>query len=180
MPWQPHPALLEQASSPELFASLRVPFDLERAQEIFNYGVQSVRVLMLISRKRSAFSESFIAPSLSVSKKPFMDVIGVFSSCETFATKSRRMFSNVLRRVTSFNTISARVSLLGNPVRWRLEPEGRHPVAYYHYVAFQGISARKRASFEPMEVGVANGLLNAFPLTFSRLILKGLPLPGLF
>ena len=48
----------------------------------------------MIWRNRRASIGSSLAPSRRVSTKPLIDAIGVFSSCDTLATKSRRMFSS--------------------------------------------------------------------------------------
>ena len=59
-----------------------------------------------MSRNRSACGRSSMAPSRRVSTKPLMLVIGVLSSCDTLATKSRRMFSSRRIWVMSFSTTS--------------------------------------------------------------------------
>ena len=64
-----------------------------------------------IWRNRSEASGSLIAPSLSVSKNPLIEVIGVLSSWETFATNSRRIASSRLSRVTSLSTTTAPMRL---------------------------------------------------------------------
>ena len=61
----------------------------------------------MMPRNFSADSGSRIAPSSSVSTNPLIAVIGVRSSWETFATKSRRKFSSRRMRVMSFKTTTA-------------------------------------------------------------------------
>ena len=63
--------------------------------------------LWMMDRNRCASSRSSGGFSCSVSTKPLMLVMGVRSSCETLATKSRRMFSRRRNRVTSLSTSSA-------------------------------------------------------------------------
>ena len=58
----------------------------------------------MMRRNRSASAGSSLAPSSSVSAKPLIEVTGVLISCETLATKSRRMASSAAGGVTSFST----------------------------------------------------------------------------
>src|SRR6267378_3491745 len=61
----------------------------------------------IISRKRTRFCESSIAPARSVSAKPWMAVSGVRNSWETLATKSRRTRSSLRSSVMSWSTMTA-------------------------------------------------------------------------
>ena len=58
----------------------------------------------IIFKNISRDCSSFFAPSIKVSANPLIEVIGVLSSCETFATNSRLKFSNFFRLVISCNT----------------------------------------------------------------------------
>ena len=58
-----------------------------------------------IPRKRMELAGSSKPSSRIVSTKPLINVIGVRSSWETLATKSRRTFSRCRSRVTSCSTI---------------------------------------------------------------------------
>ncbi len=59
---------------------------------------------MIVPKKRGATSPSWSAPSSSVSAMALMDVSGVRSSWETFATKSRRTRSSRRSSVRSRST----------------------------------------------------------------------------
>ena len=63
--------------------------------------------LAMICKKFRAFSGSCMAPSSRVSTNPLMEVMGVLSSWETLATKSRRACSRRRNRVTSLSTMRA-------------------------------------------------------------------------
>ena len=65
----------------------------------------------MMRTNRRAASGSSRAPSSSVSAKPLIEVTGVLSSWETFATKSRLTASSRLRRVTSLSTTTAPTTL---------------------------------------------------------------------
>ena len=83
------------------------PFDPREQQQVADDRVQAVD----LARARCAGTAgrwpcSSRPSSSSVSTKPLIEVIGVRSSCETLATKSRRTFSKCRSRVTSCSTIS--------------------------------------------------------------------------
>ena len=66
--------------------------------------------IMPRKRRRCALLESWHGSSASVSTKPVSTVTGVFSSCDTLATKSRRMVSRRSCAVTSRELRSFRSS----------------------------------------------------------------------
>ena len=60
--------------------------------------------LSIISK--NLFLVSLSSTYLNVSENPFIEVNGVFNSCETFATNSLLMFSNLLISVISSTEIT--------------------------------------------------------------------------
>ena len=61
----------------------------------------------ILERKRFAVATSSRPPSSRASTKPRIDVRGVRSSCEAFATKSRRIRSTRWRSLTSLKVMTA-------------------------------------------------------------------------
>ena len=77
------------------------------------------------SVNRRAAGGSSIAPSRSVSAVARIDATGVFSSCEAFATKSRRIASSCVASVTSRTTSRTAVAPTGT--RWPAAIESATP-----------------------------------------------------
>ena len=99
---------------------------LERLSKSSTIKLSLSVCLAIISRNRFASSGLSIAPSWSVSTNPLIDVIGVFSSCETFATKSRLTSSISLRTFAS--SANSAESGIGN--LWLICPEAKPCAAF--------------------------------------------------
>ena len=79
----------------------------ERARRSSMIDASRSACLAMMLRNRRWSAGSSPAPSSNVSTKPLIEAIGVLSSCDTLATKSRRTFSSRCMAVTSFKTITA-------------------------------------------------------------------------
>ncbi len=97
-------------------------------------------LVTMVPRKRCRVSAS-IPGSLSVSAYPAIDVSGVFSSCETFATKSRRTASRRRTSVKSCSTTTAPWPLSGRAFE-RKNPAVEIDLAIMHVFAGEHVSDR--------------------------------------
>ncbi len=111
-------------------------------------------------KNRSASCGSRRAPSNSVSTKPLIDVIGVFSSCDTLATKSRRMFSKRRKCVTSESTTTAPMPRpAASRRRGAADLQGAIGIAVQDDVVLDGPLAHQHAPGEAPQIEIADHLV---------------------
>jgi hypothetical protein len=85
---------LDFLALPKYLPAFGILFDADRVSRSSMISFRRSVCLAMICKKFVAFFGSLSAPASKVSTKPLMEVMGVFSSWETLATKSRRVFSS--------------------------------------------------------------------------------------